>query len=188
MSTSVVGICSIALDSLGAEPINSLEDPSTNAGRCARAWPQVRDWLLRKHLWNCAVRRVVLAPDAEQPPFGFGQQFTLPADYLRMIEVGDEYGRPRYKIETGKILADCRALKLRYVWKNENPATWDSALVHVATLAMAAQLAYAVTASASESGLRMEILASELQAAKSIDGVEEDGEVLGDFPLYTAGF
>lgn len=174
---------------LGADPINSLTDPGVNAGRCARAWPLVRDWLLRKHPWNAAVRRVVLAPDAAAPAFGFGRAFTLPADFLRVIEVGDpDVEGLRYKLESGKILADVAVLKLRYVWRNENPAAWDSAMVHVATLAMAARLAYAVTNTASVEEVRLAELRDELQAAKSIDGVEEDGDVLGDFPLYAVRF
>lgn len=174
---------------LGADPINSLTDPGVNAGRCARAWPIVRDWLLRKHTWNAAARRVVLAPDAVAPAFGFGRAFTLPADFLRVIEVGDpDVESLRYKLESGKILAEVSVLRLRYVWRNENPATWDSAMVHVATLAMAARLAYAVTNSASVEEVRLAELRDELQAAKSIDGVEEDGDVLGDFPLYAARF
>jgi len=96
--------------------------------------------------------------------------------------------RPTYKVESGKILADVAVLRLRYVWRNENPATWDSAMVHVATLAIAARLAYAITNSASVEQTRLDELRIELQAAKSIDGVEEDGEVLGDFPLYAARF
>ncbi|HEY0878990.1 MAG TPA: hypothetical protein VGE10_11125 [Zeimonas sp.] len=189
MAASAVSICSAALDMLGADPINSLTDPGTNAGRCARAWPLVRDWLLRKHSWNAAVKRVVLAPDAVAPAFGFGRAFTLPADFLRVLEVGDDdTGRPAYKLESGKILAEVSALRLRYVWRNDNPATWDSAMVHVATLAIAARLAYAITNSASVEEIRIGELRDELQAAKSIDGVEEDGDVLGDFPLYAARF
>ncbi len=189
MAASAVSICSAALDMLGADPINSLTDPGDNAGRCARAWPLVRDWLLRKHSWNAAVKRVALAPDAVAPAFGFGKAFTLPADFLRILEVGDDdTGRPAYKVESGKLLADVSVLRLRYVWRNENPATWDSAMVHVAVLAIAARLAYAVTNSASVEQTRLDELRIELQAAKSIDGVEEDGDVLGDFPLYAARF
>lgn len=187
-AATAVSISSAALDMLGASSINSFSDPGENAGRCARAWPQIRDWLLRKHSWNAALKRIVLTPDAVPPAFGFTHAFTLPADFLRIVEVGDDLNQPAYKVETGKILADTTVLKLRYVWRNENPATWDSAMVYVATLAMAARLAYAVTNSASVEQIRLDELRVELQAAKSIDGVEEDGEILGDFPLYAARF
>lgn len=176
------------MEMLGAGPIANLSDQTVNAGRCTRAWPLLRDWMLRTHAWNCAVKRVVLSPDITAPAFGFSHAFTLPIDYVRMLEIGDVYDQPAYKIESGKVLADATTLKLRYIWRNDDPTTWDGALVRVMVLAVAAHLAYATTNSASVESTRIDELRRELRAAKSIDGAEEDGEILGDFPLYAARF
>jgi hypothetical protein len=40
-------------------------------------------------------------------------------------------------------------IRLRYIFRNEDESTWDSALVDVAEMMMQSKLAYAVTGSAS---------------------------------------
>lgn len=189
MTTSAVSICSNALQLLGAGAISSFDDNEANARRCAELWPTTRDWLLRKHPWNCAIKRVVLAPDAAAPAFGFARAFSLPADWLRTLEIGDDTnGRAPYKLEGRKILCDETSLKLRYVARLDDPQLWDSHLVHVGTIAMKAALAYPVTASTTLADSAREELVAALREARSVDGLEEDGDTLGDFPLIAARF
>ena len=78
--------------------------------------------MLRAHPWNCAIKRVILSPDVEMPAFGYTYQFTLPADWIRTLSVG-EYGEEIDRSEDG-IVADTDTLKLRYVFHNKNEGTW----------------------------------------------------------------
>lgn len=189
MSTAV-SICSQALMMLGKEPIADLNEGSDRAKYCANLYPMLRDWLLRKHFWNCAIKRVLLSPTTTAPAFGYSAQFPLPHDFLRVIEVGMP-GRAvvDFQIENRMILANATSLPLRYVWRNDNEATWDSSLVHVATVHMAALLAYPVTQSTSLRDSMQQDALRALREAKSIDGQENPGETMGDeFPLIAGRY
>lgn len=189
MAVSEVSICSNALLMLGDNPIASLTDGSTRATLAANLYPFVRDDILRAHYWNCATKRVLLAPEVDVPAYGFGRQFALPGDFLRVRQAGYDGSEVPYAIESGKILCDSNPLPLRYVWRNENPAAWDTQLVFVMTLAMAAQLAYPITKSASAEENRFGQFGTALKKAKAVDGMDEPPE--GDeatFDLLRARF
>ena len=137
-----VSICSNALLMLGGQPINNLTENSDRARLASNLYPAVRNYVLRRHPWNCAVKRVALAPDTEVPAFDWVFQYTLPSDFMRVLSVGEAGSEVDYKIESGKLLCDVNPALLRYVWRNENPATWDSMLVWAMTMSMKAVMAY----------------------------------------------
>jgi len=180
---TVVSICSNALLMLGAKPINSLTEENDRARLASNLWPGVRDDLLRAHPWNCAVKRVVLSPEATAPAFDYAYQFTLPGDLLRILSVGERGEYPEYRVEGRKVLADESVLRLRYVFQNDNPATWDAALVFAAETRMAATMAYAITQSATLAESKRQEAELAFRRAKAVDGQEEPGETVGDFRL-----
>ncbi|TYL43912.1 hypothetical protein [Dickeya sp. ws52] len=185
---SSVSICSNALLALGAHPINSLNEGSEHARLCSNIYPSVRDDLLRKHPWNCAIKRVVLSPSASAPVFGFAYLFPLPGDLLRILSVGDEDDNIRYRIEGRKILADIDVIQLRYIFLNKDESTWDPALVALAEMMMAAKIAYAVTGSASLRDSLTQEAAYALRQAKAVDGQEDPPEELGGYPTLESRF
>lgn len=99
--TSSVSICSNALLALGAHPINDFDEDTDHARLCANLYPTVRNKLLRAHLWNCAIKRVVLSPVSSAPEFGYGYQFSLPGDLIRVLSVGESRDDIDYRIEGG---------------------------------------------------------------------------------------
>lgn len=185
-----VSICSNALLMLGAQTINDFND-SMNLDRaklCANLYPTVRDNLLRDHPWNCAIKRAVLAPDVAAPAFGYSHSFELPADFLRVLEVGCNGLQIDYLVEGRTIQANTTVLQLRYVFRNEVEGTWDSALVELATLAMAATLAYPITQSAAlQQSLKQELELA-MRRARAIDGQEDPPQTFGDERLLAARF
>ena len=185
---SSVSICSNALLILGENPINDFKEDSDSARLCSNVYPTVREDLLRKHPWNCAVKRVVLSPSSTAPVFGFAYQFPLPGDLLRVLSVGDESDDIQYQLEGRKVLANINALKLRYIFRNDDESTWDPALVALAEAFMAAKIAYAVTGSASLRDALTQEAAYLLRQAKAIDGQEDPPEELGGYPLLTSRF
>jgi hypothetical protein len=188
--TTAVSICSNALMMLGKDPISSMLEDNDRAKYCANLYPALRDALLRKHFWNCAIKRVLLSPDATPPAYGYTAQFPLPSDFLRLYEVG----RPGafvtdFQLENRMILANAAALPLRYVWRNDNEDNWDSGLVDTATIMMAALLAYPITQSTSLRDSMKEEAARTLREAKAIDGQENPSETFGDeFPLLAGRY
>lgn len=185
---SSVSICSNALLALGAHPINDFVENTEHARLCSNIYPTVRNNLLRAHPWNCAIKRVVLSPVSTAPAFGFGFQFSLPGDLIRVLSVGEQHDDIPYRIEGKRLLANLQSVQLRYVFRNEDESTWDAALVNVAEATMQAKLAYAVTGSASLRDSLTQEAAFLLRQAKSIDGQEEPPEELGGYPTYDSRF
>lgn len=181
--TSSVSICSNALIRLGDSPISAFTDPSKRATACANLYPETRDAILRSHPWNCATKRVVLAPLVDAPAFDYLYQFQLPDDWLRSIQIG-QLGCPlKYTIEGQRILANVAALQLVYIYRNTNEQSWDPALVDVITAAMTAALAYPITQSASMQQAMQAQFINTFKQAKAVNGQDDDEETLGDFPL-----
>ena len=73
---------------LGGAPFSSFDEPKPHVRIAANLYPGVRDDVLRKHSWNCCTARVILAPLTTPPAFDFTQQFQLPGDWIRTLQVG----------------------------------------------------------------------------------------------------
>lgn len=181
-----VSICSNALLMLGAQTINDFNEPVERAKLSANLYPTIRDDLLRTHPWNCTIKRALLAPDATPPAFGYANQFELPADFLRVLEVGQAGHQIDYLVEGRSILADATSVELRYVYLNEVENTWDASLVGLITLAMAAAMAYPITQSAALQANFEQKLAMAKKVARAVDGQEDPPQTLGDERLYAA--
>lgn len=188
MSATSVSICSNALLMLGAQTISSFDDGTDRATLAANLYESTRDAVLRSHTWNCAVKRVVLAPDAKAPAFDYSAQFTLPADFLRLLQVGEETEDVDFKIESGKILASGTVLNLRYIWKNTTESTWDAMLVKAMELHMAAAMAYSITMSAAKEELQLGKLERFMKQCRAVDGQDDPAQTLGDERLLNARF
>jgi hypothetical protein len=95
------------------------------------------------------------------------------------------WARPRapleYRTEGRYFLSDEGALPLVYIFDNDNPATYDAALVAAMELAMCAALAYPVTKStALRDSLGAELKEVLRTGARNVDGQDDPPETLGD--------
>lgn len=88
--TSETEICNLALTSIGASMISSLDEGTKAADLCTLHYPRCRRALLRAHPWNFAIARVTLALSSTTPNHEFGYQHALPADCLKVIRTGWE--------------------------------------------------------------------------------------------------
>ena len=82
---SVVDICNSALNFLGASTISALTEDSKNARLCNQRYEPIRNRTFRSHAWNFATKRVELAKDSDAPVVEYANQYTLPADCLRVL-------------------------------------------------------------------------------------------------------
>jgi len=188
MGSSVVQIVSNASMLLGGRPINDLAEDNDRTRLASNLWPMVRNYVLRRHPWNCAVKRVTLSPDVTAPEFDWAFQFTLPNDYMRMLSVGERGCEEDFKIESGKLMLNTNIALVRYIWRNENPATYDDLLVYGLTCAMKAVMAYPITQSTSLEQLIEEGLKDVMRQARAVDGQDETPETMGDSPLLNSRF
>ncbi len=181
--TSSVSICSNALIRLGDKPISSFEDGTDAANACANLYPSIRNAMLRAHPWDCARKRVVLAPLSGTPAFDYAYQYQMPADWLRTLQIGDRRYALDYVIEGKQILTDAKSLPLVYIWRNETESTWDDTFIEVVTAKMTSVLAYPITQSASMEQVKETEFQQLFKQAKAVNGQENQPETLGDFPL-----
>lgn len=183
MAQTVVDCCNSALQRVGATTILSLSDNSPEARVCSVAYDSNRRDELRKHTWNFAVKRVVLAPDATAPAFDYMYQFTLPSDCLRVL-------RPAtpdldWQIEGRKILTnDSATLNLRYVSDVVDCAQWDASFYNV----MAASLAIDIVERLTQSNVKKKDLIEDykdaVSDAKRIDAFEGGPDDAADDDWY----
>lgn len=185
---SAVSVCSNALVMLGAKPINDLTQATDHARICNNVYDTVRDSVLRAHTWNCATKRVQLAPLVAAPDFDFDHQFQLPGDWLRTVQVGEKDCPIPFRTEGQRILADVTVLPLVYIWRNKDVPTWSANLIHVMELAIAAKIAYAVTSSATVRDSQRDEFMRELKVAKAIDGQDDPPEEFASGSLYESRF
>ena len=167
---SVVDICNGALNQLGASTILTLTEDSKNARLCNARYTQVRDSVFRSHPWNCLQKRVQLAADTDAPAWGFTQQYTLPADCLRVLTILD-YDAD-YKIEGRKILTDNSNMKILYIARITDPNQYDELLRETLSAALAADIAYAVTSSNPTASNMYNLFKDKLKEARFVDATE----------------
>lgn len=134
---SVIQIANRALTKLGSNRITSLSDDVKAARSISSCFEDLRDDEMRMSRWQFAMKRVTLAALADAPTFGYQYQYALPADFLRLDMINDQYPSAvmdnyintevlDYTIEGNNILTDIDApLKLRYIARIEDPNEWD---------------------------------------------------------------
>jgi hypothetical protein len=188
MSATDISICSNALLMTGAKPINDFSENSDRARLVSNLYPMVRDYVIRSHPWKCCTKRDVLSPDVDAPAFDWAYQYTLPADFVKPLSVGEYGAEDEFKIEGRKLLCDSNPLYLRYVFRNTNPGTWDDGLVYAVTMSMKQVIAYPITQSASLEQLVNAELQPLLKQQRAIDGQDQTPDTFGDFRLLRSRF
>lgn len=184
MAGSDVEICNRALDLLGAQRINALDENNVPSRLCARNYGPSRDAVLRDYPWNEATARAVLAADATPPAWGFRYAYTLPGDCLRVITIdGELRGSGSWRVEGGKIVTDMAApLRVRYIRRLTDPGLIGPLLADAIAARLAASIAFAVTNNASQAGQMQSLAEQAIRRARHIDAIEQsqDEQVTAD--------
>lgn len=175
MATSAVEICNLALGILEEQRIMSLTDASEPARLCNLHYDEARDFVLRLHPWNFAVRRAKLSENAEVPAFGYTRSFKLPTDpyCLRVLAINEPDHPPNWKVEGRDLLTDEAAVRLTYVARVVDATSYDAGFVQALSHFLAWKLAKPLTGSRSEAEMRREEFFVVLRSARGIDGMED---------------
>ena len=174
---SVVDICNSALNLLGASTISALTDDSKNARLCNQRYEPVRNRIFRGHAWNCLTKRVELAKDSAAPVIEYTNQYTLPADCLRVLKVHNGTtdsiaSNIDYAVEGRKIKTDEGTVFLVYIAKITDPNEYDSYLIEALAAAIAADIAYAITNNATLAKNYQVTADERLREARFVDATE----------------
>lgn len=147
---SETAICNAALIKLGADVITARTDDLERARALNARYDAVRDAELRRHRWKFSIERADLPALSAAPLGNYARAFQLPADSLRIIQVGeydigldlsDYRSAPTqaFSIEGQKILTDLSApLHVRYIKRVTDTAFFDAAFAE----AFASRLAF----------------------------------------------
>lgn len=171
MAQNAIDLCNKALQRVGATTIMSLLDNSPEARACNLVYDSNRRDELRKHVWNFAIKRAVLAPDVAAPLFDYTYAFTMPSDCIRVL-------RPPtvdldWKIEGRKILTnDGSTLYLRYIADITDPAQWDPSFYNAAALALAVDISERLTQSNGKKNMLMAEYDQAIKIARRMDAYE----------------
>ncbi|MGU4696729.1 hypothetical protein K6L09_08685 [Burkholderia cepacia] len=154
---SQVGIANRALTKLGSVRITSLDEDSKAAATLNSMYDDVLDACLREHVWSFAKTRAQLAALADAPLFGFSYQYRLPADFIRLIQIGQFLVYPKtdtrglFSIESGNILTDLQApLYIRYAKRVTDPNAMDPLFREAFACRLAIEACEAITQSATK--------------------------------------
>lgn len=147
-----VEICNRALTKVGDDRIISIDDDTERARVLKAVWATVRDSEIRARNWNFAMKRASLAALSSTPDWGFDNEYQLPSDCLRVVQVNDHFmsvslsdyrvdQETPFQIEGKKILTDIAApLKIRYLRRVESTAELDDSFVDVFVCRLAAEV------------------------------------------------
>jgi hypothetical protein len=177
--TSSTDICNLALDLLSAGTVQDVENPSNATESLLARWYELsRKKLLREHPWNFASKRAAIAASGTAPAFGYGKQFPVPNDFVRLLYVvGDDnqiIPPENYQVENNAILleTDASSLRLVYIYDIEDVTRFDPMFVNVLAHEIALGIAYKVTES-NGNVERVGALRKQMgDLAKAIDGQE----------------
>lgn len=181
---SEVDICNLALTRLGHSTISALNEGTKAADLCNLHYPLARDFMLREHHWNFAIKRATLALSATAPNHEFTHQHALPVDCLKVIRTdlddvsgGIVYGYPYstgapYKVEGRFILSDESTVKLEYVSRVTDAAQFDALFVDCLAQRLAAELAMPLADNASLAKSMWDLYAAKVRDARSVSAQE----------------
>lgn len=179
MAQSVIDCCNSALQRVGATTILSLSDNSPEARACSVAYDSNRRDELRRHRWNFAIKRAILAPDATAPAFDFKYAFTLPSDCLRVLRPATS--NLDWQIEGRKILTnDGATLQLKYIADIEDCAQWDASYYNVVAAALAVDICERLTQSNVKKRQLLDEYNDCVKTAKRVNAFEAGPEEAAD--------
>lgn len=154
---SKLDIINVALTKLGSTKIMSLTDNKVSADVMGSVYDNARDSLLRAYPFKFAVRRVVLAPEANTPAFGYSNQFILPSKCERVLDVA---GILDFTVENNRILCDAtNSINLRYITNDVSEGEMDAHFTRLLSL----QCALDAHARLSDSNTRKQLLDAEFE-------------------------
>lgn len=132
--------------------------------------------------WKSGIKRVELAQAAQGPVFGYQYYYTLPGDFVRLVQITGSGQRfddlILYEMEAGKIATDAPNIFLRYVSRDLitlAPGSWTQAFADYVSARMAFLAAPKVNAGALQAA--SQIMEDAEKTALSVDAVRDPPEI-----------
>lgn len=181
-------IANITLQMLGEDEITGITENNKRARAIKACYNSVLDLTIRSYNWNFAMKRDSIAAYVASPAFGYGKQFQLPGDCLRVVQVGetrpvyglDDYPTGQempYQVEGRIIATDLEApLPLRYLYRVTDSNQFDASFIFVFAVNMAMQCCKQLTGSNTLKESLREDRKRFVREAKLMDAIENPPE------------
>jgi len=173
---SQVSICNQALGWIGGNLITSIDDGSKEANLCKANYDDLRDAVLEERNWTFATRRQALTPLAQDPPFGYAKQFTLPADLIRLIGAYrpgmEDREQAMYVREENRLLTDEPRLNIVYIARIKDANRFSAGFVQCFAARLASDLAIPIAESRSLQETMWALYEAKLESAGTNDGMQ----------------
>lgn len=188
MAYSVEDLVNMALEQIGyPKRVADIYEGSPAARAALDIYGQTRDELLQSGDWPFALREVLLITAGQTPPTPWTQEFSYPADCLRIryIRPGPLTGgtrsldpqpvlyrtwndqRPSTPIRA--ILCDLTSAVIIYSGKITDPATWEPGFTHALVDALAKKLAFRLAQSRDMISARIGLAQQSVEQGLSVD-------------------
>jgi hypothetical protein len=178
-----------ALGFIGEQPITNPDSPETPAGkRMANSLDACRRELLRRYPWNFAEIWTTI-DKTTAPPYGYSDAYSMPADFLRLLVVGDfensirdyrmvNQGAPHYRRVICLNNSGAATVNFIYTADIELYSMWDPLALKVLAIWLAMDNAKGITGQDVLVKFLNDLLTDELRDAVSVDGQEQSMRTL----------
>lgn len=174
--TTETQIANLALRHLQTAPILSIDPPDNNskAAQCAYAWyDQARRDTLEAHPWKFACKLASLAADAADPDFGYDKRYQLPSDYIRLVQIGEDWRNPvtEYDIVANFIhCSESAPLDIIYVYDLEDASKFSPKFITALSYKLAELMAMDLTGNAQYASAMAEQFTRGISGAMAVAG------------------
>ena len=168
---SEVEICNRALVKLGEKTILSLDDDSKTGRTCNLLYEPTRDYVLRSHPWNFAIKRVELAQNTEGPVYDYDYSYKLPSDCLRVLIPNREQWV--YGIEGRNLVTDWPDSWLKYIRRVEDTNQMDASFKESLACKLAAEMAVTLTDNDARHKDMVQLYQISITQARGVDAMED---------------
>ena len=204
MASSLLDMVNKALANLGQQPIVNLESTNTTptAILVQSSVPIITEAILTEADWNCARKTAKLVKMANVKPMGWKNAFALPTEppCLQIVQISLDGGEtfidlndyynhnagPKealFDVDEKYLLTNADAVSIKYTALVDH-SKFDAGLADAFSARLAAELCYAITASAANAEYLHKVAEKKLRKAKSRNAlnrniIRPEGEVIG---------
>lgn len=168
-------IANYALAHIGEPKISSIDDTGSKEARiCKQLLTPIVQETLRKHRWNCAIKRATLSALVETPNHHYTTLYQLPADFMRLLELNGEPASDSdefYEIEGKRIATNSDEAEIRYVAEIE-VSEFDPLLVKAVAMELASSIAVPLTAKLELQTQCKNLARIAISDARQVDAIE----------------
>lgn len=172
---NLTDLANYALAHIGEPKISSIDDAGSKEARiCKQLLTPIIQETLRKHRWNCAIKRATLSELVAVPNHHYTKLYQLPSDFLRLLELNGEPAGDSdefFEIEGKRIATDAETAEIRYV-ANIESTQFDPLLIKAVAMELASSIAVPLTAKLELQTQCKNLARMAISEARQIDAIE----------------